>query len=153
MATYAFKAISNPTYGFISAVKACLYVRPSLPGFLIRWWSIRGQTYLQVYYHLTDDNMSRCHDEELVCMELYHHLVGPEPQHLLVNLQYYGRGAVVGGLRRASPVVNSVLTRVWPLRCLWPLTPESLVLPPGGGLFLIWQHLHQTGAQLSSLSL
>lgn len=64
------------------------------------------------------------------------------------DVQYCGR-ADVGGLRWASPVVNSALTRVWPLRCLWPLTPESLALPPGGGLFLISQHLRQTGTQLS----
>lgn len=65
------------------------------------------------------------------------------------DVQYCSGRAVVGGLRWASPVVNSVLTRVWPLRCLWPLTPESLALPPGGGLFLISQHLQQTGTQLS----
>lgn len=42
-------------------------------------------------------------------MELYHHLVDPEAWHLL---QMYSIVVEVGGLRWASPVVNSVLTRV-----------------------------------------
>lgn len=67
------------------------------------------------------------------------------------HVQYYG-SPDVGGLTWASLVVNSVLTRVWPLQCLWPLTPESSALPPGGGLLLISQHLQQTGTQLSLLA-
>lgn len=86
-------------------------------------------------------------------IELYYHLVDPEAQHLLQMYSIVVED--VGGPRWASAVVNSVLTRVWPLRCPRPLTPESLALPPGGGggegggLFLILRHLQQAGTQLS----
>lgn len=75
-------------------------------------------------------------------VEVLHHLVDSEVHQLL----HIAEG--VGGLRWASSVVNSALTRVWPLQYLWPLTSDSLALPPGAGLFLILQHLQQAGAQL-----
>lgn len=65
-------------------------------------------------------------------------------QNSLLMWNYTGR-VLVGGPRRASPVVNTVLTRAWPLQCLWPLPYESLALPPGGRLFSISQHLKKTG--------